>query len=89
MFSFMIFAGIPAAMQLSGMSRTTTAFAPIMELHPIWTGPKILAPLLMKTLSPMTGTCGWRDFPPIVTFGPMLHSRPIMAFLCMTTPIPP
>ena len=42
------FAGIPATIQLSGISLFTTAFAPITTLFPILTGFTILTPGLGK-----------------------------------------
>ena len=69
--SLMMCAGTPATMQLSGTSFTTTALAPIMTLFPIRTGPRILAPAQISTLSPMMGTSYHPLFPPMVTFCPM------------------
>lgn len=46
-----ILAGIPTAVQLSGILVSTTELAPIFTLLPIVMFPKILAPLPTKTLS--------------------------------------
>lgn len=41
---FITLAGMPAAIEFSGMSFTTTAFAPIITLFPMVMSPRILAP---------------------------------------------
>src|SRR5687767_13936215 len=51
-------AGTPTAMELSGTSRMTTAFAPITTLSPMRIGPSSLAPVPMSTLLPITGAHG-------------------------------
>lgn len=50
------FPGMPATTQLSGISVTTTQFAPITQLLPTLTSPKIFAPVAIKQLSPIIGT---------------------------------
>ena len=65
MFTAITFAGIPTAIELSGMSFVTTAFAPMVTLFPIVIPPIIFAPLDNMTLSPIRGM---PDVPtPIVT----------------------
>ena len=49
-------AGIPTAIQLSGTSDITTAFAPIVTLLPILILPRTLAPAPIVTLSPIVTT---------------------------------
>lgn len=52
---FIILAGIPATMQWSGMSFTTTALAPITTSFPIFTPPITFAPQHTVTSSPIVG----------------------------------
>jgi hypothetical protein len=80
---FTTFAGTPTATESSGISLTTTAFAPIIEFFPMVTGPNILAPVPIKTFSPIVGEVlppfFLNIFPPIVTplsivtFFPTMH----------------
>lgn len=59
------------AVVFSGISLTTTQFAPILQLLPIVTFPIIFAPAPIKTLSPMWGEpylgCPLIVLDPIVT----------------------
>jgi hypothetical protein len=43
----MIRAGIPTTVQLGGTFLKTTAFAPTIELSPIWMSPYTFAPMAM------------------------------------------
>lgn len=60
-----------------------------MLLLPTCTSPRILAPVPMKTLSPITGAAGILFLPPIVTLDSITQFLPITAFLWITTPTPP
>ncbi len=53
-----ITAGTPTAMELSGTSQSTTAFAPTTTLFPMLMGPSSFAPAPMSTLSPILGAAG-------------------------------
>src|SRR5207249_4499556 len=79
-------AGIPTTVELDGMSRMTTAFAPIFTLSPIVTGPRIFAPAPTKTLFPNLGTSGKLARPPMVTFCAITQFSPMIVFGCNTTP---
>nr|WP_304622122.1 hypothetical protein [Parabacteroides sp. ZJ-118] len=72
---FITLAGLPTAMELDGMSFTTTDPAPIVTLFPIVIFPITLHPTPRDTLLPITG----RPFPlvPIVVHCPQEKLSPI------------
>ena len=51
-----ILPGTPTTVVLEGIFFVTTEFAPIFEFFPIVTGPKILAPAPIITLSNIVGS---------------------------------
>jgi hypothetical protein len=75
---FTTLAGTPAEIESLEMSLMTTALAPIIELSPIVTGPKTLAPALINTLSPIIGLL--LPFFVLYIFPPMVTHCIIVAF---------
>lgn len=59
---FMIFAGLPATIQLEGTSPITTEPAPIITLEPM-----VMLPII-QTLAPI-----WTLFPMVGAFSPFIH----------------
>src|SRR5687767_15307775 len=51
----------PTTVQCEGMSRVTTALAPTVAPRPMRTGPRILAPGPMQTLSSKIGRASCRE----------------------------
>lgn len=84
-FSLMIWL-MPMTVEPGGMSRVTTAFAPMMECRPILMPPRTLAPAPMKTWSSMTGARSSTLRAPMVTWWRITTPSPRMACEWMTMP---
>lgn len=80
-----ILAGTPTAIELSGISISTTEFAPIMQSFPMVILPRILAPVEITQLSPIIGC----SFTPLsVSLFPNVTPLNILQFLPITTSLP-
>lgn len=77
---FMIFAGLPATIQLEGTSPITTEPAPIITLEPM-----VMLPII-QTLAPI-----WTLFPMQGAFSPFIHPiflEPMVVFCLILTLFP-
>jgi hypothetical protein len=84
-FSLMI-SLMPMTVEPGGISRVTTALAPMMECRPIVMPPRTLAPAPMKTSSSMTGARSSTLRAPMVTWWRITTPSPRMAWEWMTMP---